>query len=274
MQVLESTFAALPKPEPLNMIQQTLVVTGAAGGVGQALLQAIDPVGYRVALVGRDRTRLETLIARLPPELEAIGIEADVSESTGANSAIAEATKHFGEAPTQLAHCVGTTLLAPLHRTTDAQYRECLTANLDSAFYTLRAWVQGRLKAQDPAGSAVLFSSVVALIGVNNHEAIAAAKGGIASLVEAAAATYGAQHIRINGIAPGLTRTAATERLFSAKGAEEQISAQYPLGRYAQADDQARAAAWLLSDKASWITGQVLPVDGGFTAVRPMVRPR
>lgn len=256
------------------MSQHTLVVTGAAGGVGRALLHAIDPSAYRVALVGRDRSRLDAVIATLPQGLDAVAIEADVSRAEGADAAIGEAAEAFGGAPTHLAHCVGTTLLAPLHRTTDPQYRDCLAANLDSAFFTLRAWIQGRIKATEPAGAAVLFSSVVSLIGVGNHEAIAAAKGGVASLVPAAAATYAGQGIRINGIAPGLTRTGATERLFGAKGAEEQITAQYPLGRYAQPEDQARAAAWLLSDQSGWITGQMLPVDGGFTAVRPMVRLR
>ena len=256
------------------MRPHTLVVTGATGGVGRALLHAIEPSAYRVALVGRDRNRLDAVMADLPKGLQAVAVEADVSVPEGAQAAFAEATEQLGEAPTHLAHCAGTTLLAPLHRTTDAQYRNCLAANLDSAFFTLRAWVQGRVKASDTAGAAVLFSSVVALIGVSNHEAIAAAKGAVASLIPAAAATYAGQGIRINGIAPGLTRTGATERLFAAKGAEEQITAQYPLGRYAQAEDQARAAAWLLSDEAGWITGQILPVDGGFTAVRPMVRLR
>ncbi|MFO8005619.1 SDR family NAD(P)-dependent oxidoreductase [Thioalkalivibrio sp.] len=256
------------------MSQNTLVVTGATGGVGHALLRAIEPTAYRVALVSRDRDRLDAVMADLPDGLEAFAIAADVSQPQGAEAAFAEATEQLGEAPTHLAHCAGTTLLAPLHRTTDAQYRDCLAANLDSAFFTLRAWVQGRVKARDSAGAAVLFSSVVSLIGVSNHEAIAAAKGAVASLIPAAAATYAGQGIRINGIAPGLTRTGATERLFAAKGAEAQITAQYPLGRYAQAEDQAHAAAWLLSDQAGWITGQVLPVDGGFTTVRPMVRLR
>ncbi len=256
------------------MNQHTLLITGATGGVARALLCVIDPARYRVALVTRDRNRLDPVMADLPAGLDAVAIEADVSQPEGAQGAFAQATEQLGEAPTHLAHCTGTTLLAPLHRTTDAQYRDCLAANLDSAFFTLRAWVQGRVKASDSAGAAVLFSSVVSLIGVSNHEAIAAAKGAVASLVPATAATYAAQGLRINGIAPGLTRTGATERLFAAKGAEEQITAQYPLGRYAQAEDQARAAAWLLSDEAGWITGQILPVDGGFTAVRPMVRLR
>lgn len=256
------------------MNRHALMITGAGGGVGRALLEAIDASTCRVVLVGRDMDRLKRAQAQAPDALETLAIEADVSHPDGAQAAVNEATTLLGVAPDQLAHCVGTTLLAPLHRTTDAQYRDCIAANLDSAFFTLRAWVQARLKAETTAGSAVLFASVVSEIGVSNHEAIAAAKGAIGSLVPAAAATYASQGIRVNGIAPGLTRTGATERLFGAKGAEEQINAQYPLGRYGAPGDQARAAAWLLSDAASWITGQILPVDGGFTAVRPMVRAR
>jgi NAD(P)-dependent dehydrogenase (short-subunit alcohol dehydrogenase family) len=256
------------------MTRHTLLITGAGGGVGRALLEALDASAYRVVLVGREMDRLKKAQAQAPDGLETFAVEADVSRPEGAQAAVDEATALLGAAPERLAHCVGTTLLAPLHRTTDTQYRDCIAANLDSAFFTLRAWVQARLKAETTAGAAVLFASVVSQIGVGNHEAIAAAKGAIASLIPAAAATYAPQGIRINGIAPGLTRTGATERLFAAKGAEEQITAQYPLGRYGGPEDPARAAAWLLSDHASWITGHVLPVDGGFTAIRPMVRAR
>jgi NAD(P)-dependent dehydrogenase (short-subunit alcohol dehydrogenase family) len=76
----------------------------------------------------------------------------------------------------------------------------------------------------------------------------------------------------VNAVAPGLMRTPATERLFTPTNAEPQIKAQYPLGRYGAPEDAAAAMAWLLSDEAGWVTGQVLPVDGGFTAVRPLVR--
>jgi NAD(P)-dependent dehydrogenase (short-subunit alcohol dehydrogenase family) len=143
------------------------------------------------------------------------------------------------------------------HRTSTEQYREVMRANLDTAFFMLGAFVKGCLDAKQP-GSAVLVSSVVARIGVLNHEAIAAAKAG--------------KGLRINAIAPGILRTPATERLFAGPGAEQGIAAQYPLGRYGAAEDAAGAMAWLLSDEAGWVTGQVLPVDGGFTAVRPMVR--
>jgi len=115
-------------------------------------------------------------------------------------------------------------------------------------------------------------SSVVARIGVLNHEAIAAAKAGVEGLVRSAAATYAAKGLRVNAIAPGILRTPATERLFAGPGAEQGIAAQYPLGRYGAANDAAGAIVWLLSDDTSWVTGQVLSVDGGFSAVRPMVR--
>ncbi|WP_038054496.1 SDR family NAD(P)-dependent oxidoreductase [Thioalkalivibrio sp. ALJ1] len=253
------------------MNKRTVLVTGATGGVASALLRSLDPAYDRVALVSRNAEGLDALRGQLPNDLEACTIVADVSTVEVADAAVVRASEHSGEPPARLAHCAGSALLAPLHRTTEAQYRNCMAANQDSAFYTLRAWVKARLQAEEPRGSAVLFSSVVAQIGVSNHEAIAMAKGAIASLVPAAAATYAGHGIRVNGIAPGLTRTGATERLFASPRAEAQIVAQYPLQRYGQAEDLARAVTWLLSDEAEWVTGQVLSVDGGFSRVRPMV---
>lgn len=197
------------------MSKRTVLVTGATGGVASALVRSLDPADDRVALVSRNGEGLDALRGELPDDLEACTIVADVSTAEGADAAVVRASEHFGEPPARLAHCAGSALLAPLHRTTEAQYRDCIAANQDSAFYTLRAWVKARLQADEPRGSAVLFSSVVAQIGVSNHEAIAMAKGAIASLVPAAAATYAGHGIRVNGIAPGLTRTGAAERLFA-----------------------------------------------------------
>ncbi len=184
------------------MSKRTVLVTGATGGVASALVRSLDPAHDRVALVSRNAEGLDALRGQLPDDLEACTIVADVSTAEGADQAVVRAAAHFGEPPARLAHCAGSALLAPLHRTTQAQYRDCMAANQDSAFYTLRAWVKARLQTDEPRGSAVLFSSVVAQIGVANHEAIAMAKGAIASLVPAAAATYAGHGIRVNGIAP------------------------------------------------------------------------
>ncbi|GAB4209262.1 MAG: hypothetical protein Fur0019_15910 [Tibeticola sp.] len=120
--------------------------------------------------------------------------------------------------------------------------------------------------------AAVLVSSVVAQIGVANHEAIAAAKAGIEGLVRSAAATYAAQGLRINAVAPGMTDTPLTAGMLKLPAMREGAGRQYPLGGVQTADQVAQAMAWLLSDAASRITGHVLPVDGGFTHVRPLVK--
>jgi NAD(P)-dependent dehydrogenase (short-subunit alcohol dehydrogenase family) len=247
-------------------MSKIVLITGAAGGVGRALAERLASQGYRLALVTRDPERLGDAPSG------ALTLAVDCATEDGAGQAVKACAEHYGEPPDTLAHCAGSVLLSPLHRTTAEKYREVVRANLDSAFFTLGAFVKGCLDARQP-GAAVLVSSVVARVGVVNHEAIAAAKAGVEGLVRSAAATYAGKGLRVNAIAPGILRSPATERLFAGPGAEQGITAQYPLGRYGSVDDAARAIAWLLSDEAQWITGQVLPVDGGFTAVRPMVKP-
>jgi len=127
------------------------------------------------------------------------------------------------------------------------------------------------VQAKQP-GQAVLVSSVAAKIGINNHAAIAATKGGIEALVRTVAATYSAQGIRCNAIAPALMKTGATQGLFAGEKAEKMLAAQYPLGRYGEVSEAAGLICWLLSEEAAWITGQTIALDGGFSAVRPLVK--
>jgi NAD(P)-dependent dehydrogenase (short-subunit alcohol dehydrogenase family) len=243
-----------------------VLITGATGGLGQSLARRLKAKGLQLALV----SRTEDKISPLAGELDATAIVADVSTPEGAETTLMNCLSKFGNPPTGLALCAGNTLIAPLHRTKPEHYRDCLSANLDTAYYTLQAYVGQCLDAGQP-GSAVLVSSVVGHIGVANHEAIAASKGAIEALIRAAAATYAQKGIRVNAVAPGLMRSPLTERLFSVN-AEKQIAAQYPLGRYGSVEDGAEAICWLLSNESNWVTGQILSVDGGFSAVRPMVR--
>jgi NAD(P)-dependent dehydrogenase (short-subunit alcohol dehydrogenase family) len=240
-----------------------VLVSGARGGIGRALCRLLHAQGWRIAAVGRDAA----LLADVPAEAR---VGADTTTPEGAAQAMAECTSQLG-APTHLAHCVGNTLIAPLHRTTPAQWREVLRVNLDSALAMLGAWIESRRSTQAP-GAAVLVSSVVAGIGVANHEAIAAAKAGVEGLVRSAAATYAAQGLRINAVAPGMTDTPLTASLLKVPAMREGACKQYPLGGVQTPEHVAQAMAWLLSDAASRITGHVLPVDGGFSHVRPIVK--
>ena len=239
------------------------LVTGARGGIGRALCAQPQAQGWQVAAVGRDAAAL----ADVPAQLH---IAADTTTPEGAAAAIALCREQLG-VPTRLAHCVGSTLIAPLHRSKPEQMREVLRVNLDSALYMLGAWVEALREPPQP-GAAVFVSSVVAGIGVANHEAIAAAKGGIEALVRSAAASYAMQGLRVNAVAPGMTDTPMTAAMLKQPAMREAAGKQYPLGGVQTAEEVAGVMAWLLSDAATRLTGQVLPVDGGFTKIRPLVR--
>ena len=243
---------------------KTALITGASGGVATALTLQLLGDGWRVALVSRGNQTF-------PAHENAYLIEADVSTESGAILAMEAARSALGTAPGGLAHCAGNSLIASIGRTRESDYRQVMATNLDSAFFTLKAWVAART-LDGGNGSAVLFSSVAAATGIANHVAIAAAKAGVESLVRSLAADHSHQSLRFNAIAPGLMRTPMTARLLGSERSAHQAAAQYPLGRHGEAEDAAALAMFLLSDQSSWITGQVIGLDGGFSAVRPLVR--
>jgi NAD(P)-dependent dehydrogenase (short-subunit alcohol dehydrogenase family) len=215
--------------------------------------------------VGRDADRLQAALSD-----DIVRVAADVSTFDGAQTAVRSCVERVG-VPTQFAHCVGSIVLAPAARTTEVQYRDVMRTNLDSAFFMLSA-VIAAARAANVRTSLCFVSTIAAQIGIANHEAIAAAKGGLEAMVRAAAASYAANGIRVNAVAPGMMDTPAAAKFLGSPALRDASAKQYPLGSVGTPDELADIMQWLLSDAAQRVTGQVWTLDGGFTAIRPMVR--
>jgi|DEB0MinimDraft_10_1074344.scaffolds.fasta_scaffold00038_19 3-oxoacyl-[acyl-carrier protein] reductase len=247
------------------MTAPVTVLLGATGGVGAATARLLAARGHRLHLLGRDADRLAALAAEVGAAGTAVVDARDVDAVGTAVEAVATAEGRLDGA----ASVVGSLLLKAAHQTSAEEWAEVLAVNLTSAFALLRAAAP---RMRGTGGSIVLTSTAVVRTGMANHEAIAAAKGGVEGMVRTAAATYGGTGVRVNAVAPGLTRTPLTARI-TANEAQAAASAQlHVLGRIGEPEDVAGALAWLLDPATTWVTGQVLGVDGGLGSARPRAR--
>jgi 3-oxoacyl-[acyl-carrier protein] reductase len=243
------------------MTQNTerVLIFGGSGGIGSALARRLASKGVSLTLVSRTEDRVRTLAQ----ELGADYLCADVTDSVQVENVFAQTLE---KGPLRgVAHLVGSIVLKPVHLVSDEEWWRTLSINLSSAFFVLRSAVKA-LGAH--GGSIVLMSSTAAQVGLANHEAIAAAKAGVDGLVRAAAASHAAKNIRVNAIAPGLVRTPLSSKLLANPAAEKASLAMHPLRRLGQPDDIASMIEFLLDPSNSWVTGQILHIDGGLADLR------
>ncbi len=228
-----------------------ILILGATGGIGSALARRIHARGATPVLLARDATKLAALAAELPG-----------SESVQGDALALPALPAGPLAG--LAFCVGSILLKPAARTTEAEMLDAFRLNAVAAARAVQAALPALVEGK---GGVVLFSSVAARTGFPSHLAISMAKAAVEGMTVALAAEL-APAVRANCIAPSLTRTGIAEPLTRNAAMAEAIAKTHPIPRLGEAEDAAALADFLLSPAASWITGQVMAVDGGRSTLR------
>lgn len=242
------------------MSTPTCVIVAAGSALGTALARRLAATGAQLVLTARDTSTIDALAA----EVGGHAVAADATRFADVDRAVAEATAWTGRLD-GIVNCAGSIVLKPAHLTSETDLTAVLDTNLRTAFAVVRA---GAAAMRQSGGAIVLVSSAAAEIGLPNHEAIAAAKAGVLGLMRSAAATYAASGIRVNAVAPGLVASPLSRAITSNEMALKASVAMHPLGRIGTPDDIAAAVAWLLGSESTWVTGQVLGVDGGLAHVK------
>lgn len=238
------------------MSDRKCLIIGAAGGVGTKLAELLAGDGWSLVLAGRQKGRVADLATRVGGE----AVELDATDFDAVERAFAAYPGLTGAV-----NLAGSILLKPAHSTSAAEFDDTMALNLRTAFAVTRA--AGKSMRQG-GGSVVLLSTCAASVGLANHEAIAAAKAGVEGLVRSAAASYAASGLRFNAVAPGLVNTPLASRITGNEASLKASMAMHPLGRIGEPGDVARVVKFLLDPENSWITGQVIGVDGGLARVR------
>lgn len=241
--------------------EKHFIIFGGTGGIGSAVCKNLIDKGARVTVIARNQDKLSELEEETGCNI--LKIE-DVNFNNVENS-LNESAGKYGQID-GIVNCVGSLLLKPAHKTSEEEWRSVIDTNLGSSFAIIKYGAE--ILKEQKSGSMVFVSSAAGINGFSNHEAIAAAKAGITGLVKSAASTYSRFGIRINCVAPGLVETPMTESLTGNEAVLKKSKKMHPLGRIGKPEDVASAICWLLSQQQSWITGNVLSVDGGMTSIR------
>jgi len=231
-------------------MSEKYLVFGATGSIGSSLAEQLKNSGRDIHLVARNKTELSPIVEKLGCSHTI----ADVLEEGFIEKVKSDISEIKG-----LAYCIGSIDLKPLRMVSEKDFQKCMKLNLYSAIEAIKGYQESLKKNK---GSIVMFSTVAAQRGFTNHAIIASAKAAVEGLTVSLAAEF-APNIRVNCVAPSLTKSKIAEPMLKNTAIAEGIARAHPLKRLGEGKDSAALAKFLLTEDSSWVTGQIIAVDGG-----------
>ena len=243
------------------------VVTGASSGLGRQMSYAFAEQGADLVLLARRLERLEEVKKDLEKKgVKVLPIKCDVTDPKNVDEAAKEAEKEFGKVDI-LVNCAGSAKNAGVLDMTDEEWDFTIKTDMDSVFYVTRAF--GNIMKKNKYGRIINIASMYGLVGNMAMGTIAyhTSKGGVVNFTRAAASELAKDGITVNAICPGYFDTELTHETLITDEFTQYMQATVPLGRYGHEGELNAGALFLASDEASYVTGVILPIDGGYTCV-------
>ncbi len=250
---------------PMSLEGKSVIVTGAASGIGRETAIVLHELGAKLLLLDLDGAGMESVKSVLDKDV--VCRKVDLMEFASIDEILQEAKGELDTQFTGLVHCAGIPSVVPLRALTNEKYEKVLKINTQAGLNLAKAFVSKKVHDSERQASIVFISSVYGVVGSAANVAYATSKAAIIGMTKALAIELAQKNIRVNCVAPGFIKTnmaGSVNKMFDASY-EGRIREMHPLG-WGEARDVANGIAFLLSDAAKWITGAVFNIDGGFTA--------
>ena len=249
-----------------SLTGKVAIVTGSSRGIGRAIAEALAGAGAAVAVSGRNRELTESVAAAITAAGGAsLAVASDISKAADVERLVQSTVERFGRIDILVNNAAISPFFKKAENVSEAEWDEVIAVNLKGTFFCAQA--AGRVMIPQKSGRIINISSVGGRVALTNLVAYCAAKGGVEQITRVLAAEWARHNILVNAIAPGWVETDLTNGVRENHKLHEAIIRQTPLGRLAKVEEIVGAAIYLASDAASYVTGQTLYVDGGWTAI-------
>jgi NAD(P)-dependent dehydrogenase (short-subunit alcohol dehydrogenase family) len=253
--------------ELFGLTGRVAVVTGASSGLGVGFARALASAGANLVLAARRLDRLEALATELQQDgVEVLAVACDVTDSKQVEALKDACLERFGKVDI-LVNNAGTTEVVPAETESDEQFLHVLNVNLNGSFYCAQRF--GRVMLEAGSGSIINVASIFGFVGSGSipQAGYVASKGAVVNMTRELAAQWARRGVRVNGIAPGFFRSEMTEEMFSDERSMSWLRKKTPAGRPGEVEELYGAVIYLASDASTYVTGQTIAVDGGWTAI-------